>query len=298
MVKKILINFPTNLGDAVMSLPVLDRLRFNYPQAEISAITSPLTDEFLSRNSFINETIVYKKSWKPAEKIKFALTLRDKYDLTADLKNSFLPVALGVRRRTPFLRWPSRPLHLTQIYLGLIGRIAPQQGGPKSNFALSRDEEKKWQAQNLKKSLFIACSSRSEFKQYPYSYLKETVEALRMNYSLVILGEARDRQYYKDILNQEEVIDLVGKTTIVEAFYLLKNYARLLLCVDSGLMHIGSYLNLPLVVIFGSTSSVRYGSWSRQSVILESNSLEGSPRVPDVKPQETIAAVKRVLANG
>ena len=295
MVNKIIINFSTNLGDAIIGLPVLDRLHSNYPQAKISAITSPRTHNFFLGNSLIDEVILFDKSWKLGAKIRFCLYLRGKYDLIADLKNSFLPVALGIWKRTPFYRRAPKDMHATNIYLQLIRKIAPKKESRKSDFILSEDEKNKWQSQNLEKSVFIACSSHSHLKQYPYEYLKEVVRELKSSYNIVILGEERDRQFYKDILTQEKVTNLVGKTTIVEAFYLLKNYAQLLLCVDSGLMHMASYVNLPVVALFGPTKSIAYGPWSKRSVVLESKDLTPVPRV---KPQEVIKAVKKVLANG
>lgn len=299
MVKKIIINFPTNLGDAIIGLPVLDRLQANYPQAKISAISSPKTDDFLFSNNLIYQTILYKKSFSPAEKIRFCFKLRGKYDLIVDLKNSFLPVVLGLWRRTPFWRPTSKDMHVKDRYLKLIHKIAPAKAKVRSSFSLTGSEQARWQAQNLKKSIFIACSSHSQLKQYPYQYLISVVKKLGSSYKLVILGEERDREYYKDILTLKGVVDLVGKTTVVEVFYLLANYAQILLCVDSSLMHLASYINLSIVAIFGPTNPAIYGPWSRNSQVLRSKDTgAGKLCPPRVRPEEVVEAIKKVLANG
>ncbi len=144
MVKRIIINFPTNLGDAIIGLPVLDRLHSNYPQAKISAIASPGTYDFLIHNTFIYQVILFDKSWKLREKVRFCFRLWGKYDLIADLKNSFLPVALGIRIRTPFIRQFSNKAHIVDKYLSLISRIAPNKVCEKSDFIFKNNERGKW----------------------------------------------------------------------------------------------------------------------------------------------------------
>lgn len=307
MIKNIIINFPTNLGDAIIGLPVLDRLRFNYPQVKISAITSPQTHNFFMRNSFVDEVILFDKSWKLGVKIKFCLYLRGKYDLIADLKNSFLPIALGVRKRTPFIRRFSNKVHIEDKYLSLISKIAPKETGEKSNFILQDNERNKWDSLKIKKAIFIACSSRSSIKQYPYANLKDVVSYFENKQSVIILGQEQDRGFYKDILRQRGVIDLVGKTSIWDVFYLLKKYASLLLGVDSSITHTGSYLDVPVVCLFGPTSFERSYPRSKYSVVLRKEELDCLPcemaecnrdgECMKIASKDVIAAINKILEN-
>ncbi len=305
MVKRIIINFPTNLGDAIVALPVLDRLHSNYPQAKISAITSPQTHKFFMRNRFIDEVILFDKSWKLRAKIKFCRYLRGKYDVIADLKNSFLPVALGIGKRTPFIRRFSNKVHIEDKYLSLISKIAPKETREESNFILTDDEKNKWDSLGIKKAIFVACSSRSDIKQYPYANLKDVVSYFKDKQNIIILGQEQDRGFYKDILKQKGVIDLVGKTGICDIFYLLKKYASLLLGVDSSITHMGSYLGLPVVCLFGPTSYERSYPRSKRSVVLRKEELDCLPcetarcsrngECMKITPQEVIAAINKIL---
>ena len=307
MVKRIIINFPTNLGDVIMGLSVLDRLHSNYPRAEISAITSPQTHNFLMRNRFIDEVILFDKSWRPRAKIKFCLYLRGKYDLIADLKNSFLPVALGIGKRTPFIRRFSNKVHIEDKYLSLISKIAPKESGEKSNFVLKGNERDKWDSLGIEKAIFIACSSRSNIKQYSYASLKDVVSSFENKQKVIILGQEQDRGFYKDILRQKGVIDLVGKTNIWDVFYLLKEYASLLLGVDSSITHMASYLEVPVVCLFGPTSYERSYPRSKYSVVLRKEELDCLPcevarcnrnnECMEIAPQDVIDAMNKILKN-
>jgi ADP-heptose:LPS heptosyltransferase len=268
MIERILINFPSSLGDTIMGLPVLDRLRANYPQARITAICSSSTKDFLCCNNFIQEVILFDKFWKGRQKMVFSFSLRGKYDLMVDLKNTIIPFIVGAKERTPFVRKFSKNLRAKDEYLNLIKKIAPREGNLKSNFILSEAERKKWEARSLRKAIFVACSSRERLKQYPYDYLRVVIRELAHRHHLAILGSAEEANFYNDILSMDGVTDLVGKTQMREVFFLLKNYALMLFCVDSSIMQLASYLDLPIVALFGLTDPKRYGPWSRDCVVL------------------------------
>ena len=305
MAENILINFPTNIGDTILGLPVLDKLRANYPKSVITVIASPYTKDFLSRNNFVNEVIVFDKAWSSLKKMKFSFSLKGNFDMVVDLKNSFLPVILGCRVRTPFVRKFPLDMHAKDTYLAIIEKLAPASATTKSDFTLTEEEKSKWAHFKLSPSVFIACSSRSSLKSYPYRYLKEVSDSLRKDCRLVILGEESDRKYYKDILFQEGVVDLVGKTKLYDIFYLLKNYAQLLLCVDSSILQLGSYLNLPLVALFGPTDPRRYGPWSDTFIVLrDERSLCLPCKKPtcnftaecmQIMPAEVLGAIEKML---
>ena len=75
MVKNIIINFPSNIGDTFLGLPTLDKLKSNYPNSKIDAISSPKTNDFIIRHNFINKVILFDKSWPLRQKRKFAFSL-------------------------------------------------------------------------------------------------------------------------------------------------------------------------------------------------------------------------------
>ena len=305
MINSIIINFPTNIGDVVLSLPVLDRLRGTYPRSRITAIVSAYTYDFLARNTNINEVVLFDKRWRIKQKIEFSLSLRKKkYDLMVDLKNSFLPVILRVKARTPFVRIFRKDIHACLRYLSLIDNFAGDKE-KKGSFVLSKEEEEKWRSYKLSPSIFIACSSHSSLKRYPYNSLVSVIKELRKDYPLVILGEESDASYYGDIFKMNGVVSLVGETNVSDLFYLIDNYARLVLCVDSGILHISSYLNKPTVAIFGPTSYKVYGPRSDNSVVLLKDDIACSPcgkshcnfniECMKIEPMRVVEAVRQLL---
>ena len=307
MDKSILINFPTNIGDTILSLPVLDRVKFNYPWDKITTVVSSKTKGLLSRSSFIDEVVFFDKSWTKREKRNFAFDLRGKYKVVVDLKNSLLPVIIGSKVRTPFIRVFPKRMHAKDCYMSLIKKIAPRKAERKGWFLDSDDDFRKWDELNISKSLFIACSSRSRIKQYPYRYLRQLVESLKGDFTLSVLGEGADRPFYKDILDLQGVKDFVGKTSLPDVFYLLSKYALGLIAVDSSILHIGSYLNIPVVGIFGPTDSLRFGPWSDKNLVLRNVKAVCAPcgeakcrfnnECMDINPEAVISAVREIMGH-
>ncbi|MBU2102100.1 MAG: glycosyltransferase family 9 protein [Candidatus Omnitrophota bacterium] len=275
-VLKILINFPTNIGDTIFGFPALDRIRGRYPSARITAIASVHTNDLLSRNSFIDETIIFDKHWRARQKMIFSFSLCGKFDMVVDLKNSFLPVFIGARYRTPYHR-PNERVHVKETYLSVINRLAPQPVQHVGSFRLSPDEIRAWEPLRLSPSIFIACASKSSQKTYPHHLLREVISGLPGQMQIVLLGQESDRAYYQDIPAIRGIVDLLGKTKLYDIAYLLSHHARMLIGVDSSIMQLASYLNVPVLALFGPTDPVRYGPWSQYSLLVRNDHLSCLP---------------------
>jgi heptosyltransferase-2 len=287
MFKNILENLPSNIGDGIITLSAIDRLHANYPQANLTLICSKQSRDFFSHHPYVSNILFFDKRWGAWKKLKFSLSLHGKYDLMVDFKNSLLPLFVA-GKRTPFIRKFPPTIHAKDKYLYLLKDIAPQETQTKAQFNLTKDEEDKWKSLQITGSIFIACASNALQKRYPYNLLKELIVNLSKRFPVAILGQESDREFYKDILEINGVNNLVGKTKIHEIFYLLKTYGRMLVCVDSSIMHIASYVDIPIVAMFGQTSVAKYGPWSKKYIVVKRNDLECRPmRKPHSPCMET-----------
>ncbi|MBD3246199.1 MAG: hypothetical protein GF333_04225 [Candidatus Omnitrophica bacterium] len=267
-IRSILVNFPTNLGDVILTFPAVDALRASYFQSRITAISSPQSKTLLLANRRITEVAVFKKQWRLKQKKKFACELRGRYDLVVDFKNSLLPFVTGGRHHTPFIRKFPSDMHQKDRYLSLIRRFCDGGDADQNSIELSPVQQQQWENFSLPRAIFVSCASRSPFKRYPYRECAQAVKKIAERYPVAVVGEERDRDYYGDILSRPNVYDLVGKTSLPEVFFLMKRYCDLLVSVDSAILHIASYLNLPVVALFGPTDPRRYGPFSRRHRVL------------------------------
>jgi heptosyltransferase-2 len=81
---------------------------------------------------------------------------------------------------------------------------------------------------------------------------------------VILFGGERDRElagHMRERISPEPVM-AVGSTTLRQTMALLGR-CRLLVCNDSGVMHLGAALKVPLVAIFGPQSPVKFGPWGK-----------------------------------
>ena len=309
MDKKILLSFPTNFGDVVMSLPALNRLKANHISAHITVIAAPQAKELLERNSFIDEVLVFDKKWPFLKQLRFTLTLRHKYHIFIDMKNTLMPLLVGARLNAqPYVTFgPSG--HIVKNYIDLVKPFCVKESAAKSVFALTEDEVKRCDTFFKNKMVFLALSSRSSLKCYSPENTVALAKILAKKYPLALLGEAGS-DLSKTLGGLENLLDLSGMTSLWELFYILKHYARLVICVDSSILHISSYLDLPQVALFGPTDQRFSFPWGiGKSVVLRDEGLACLPSgrtclrcvnparaaCMDIAPQTVADAAERIL---
>jgi len=317
---KILFVTLSNIGDCILTLPVLDALRQKYPAAQISVLVPPRPRGIFLNNPAVSEVIIFDKHSRLKDKLKLFFALSKKnYDQVIDLRNSSLGICLPARHRK-FLggiwrRIPDRIKHMQQKHLfwaGLTDEGQPAKG--KSIHITPADRE---YIQNIlsKAGIFksddliaIAPGARSEVKRWPRDRFSLLIRQLvQAGKRIVLVGDISDQPIgeYLNQANAGQLIDLCGKTTFSQLAALLEK-AGLLITNDSAVMHLASYLNRPVVAIFGPTSQVKYGPWSDQAGVVKKDIFcrpcekaqcrFGSLQcLTCIHPQDVLVQVKAVL---
>lgn len=269
MAKSILVNFSTHFGDTILALPAFDKVCALFPNAKITAIVSPHTKEFLMRHSYIDEVVVYDKHMSLRQKISFFLSLKGKYEVMIDFKHTLIPVFIGAKAHTALFRCAPPNIHSREVYNMCIKKFGHTQKEPsRAHFVVTEEEKMKWDAYRLGGAICVAASSNSPIKEYPYHHLKRIVETLSQKGKVVLLGDNKAHSYYRDIGTIPGVTNLVGKTSFLDVYYILSRYASACITVDSSIMHLASYTNIPLLALFGPTDVIRYGPWSERCTVL------------------------------
>jgi heptosyltransferase-2 len=85
----------------------------------------------------------------------------------------------------------------------------------------------------------------------------------------LLLGASGDRNGFETAreLFGADAVDLVGKCSLRVTMALLK-LCSLFIGNDSGIMHLAAAVGIPLVALFGPQSPVKFGPWSKRSVVI------------------------------
>lgn len=130
-----------------------------------------------------------------------------------------------------------------------------------------------------KKLIAVAPGARWQSKMWAEKYFAEIISELHREepekYCFMLLGSPAERESIsrlKELLSPIEVFDLCGKTSVGELVELIRA-ADMLLCNDSGPMHIAAFTETVPAAFFGPTDPVLTGPCSRNALIFQAQDL-------------------------
>ncbi len=115
---------------------------------------------------------------------------------------------------------------------------------------------------NTKKPILAMCpgAEYGPAKRWPTNYFADTANSLiKDGWQIWLFGSTKDQDIGLEIMKNikvdlvENCQNLIGQTNLLEAIDLLST-SSCVLTNDSGLMHLASALNKPIVAIYGSSS--------------------------------------------
>lgn len=151
---------------------------------------------------------------------------------------------------------------------------------------------RKWLGSNEKKNKILAIAPTANFyqKQWHFENYIELAENLTKsegvleNARIAVFGAPGEEEQALPVVNAfptEKVINLVGKTTPMEAATILSQ-CDLFVGNDSGLMHTATAVDIPTVGLFGIGLPKVYGPWGERSLCLTST----PPGTPIIRQQQ------------
>ena len=286
-VKKILVITLTNIGDVVLTTPVIGILKREFPDARLSVMLGPRARGLLEGAPGI-DLIVYDKRGSAKQKSRLLFRLRrQRYDLVVDLRNTIFPLLIGARYKTGlFSRVPPDIVHMKERHLYKLSSLGMSvEEAPffiwitEDDFSRARKLINSSRLDRGNKLVAISPGARSNLKRWLANGFAEIADGLieEERVEIIMLGDSEDKPLIRKIIQtmRHKPIDLSGRTSLREAAALLKKCA-LHITNDSAPMHIGAALNVPTLAIFGPTDWHKYGPAGNQDVILHST-LDCSP---------------------
>jgi heptosyltransferase II len=275
---------PNWLGDAVMALPAVRNLKTIVGDDLLTVAAPAKLAALWQKCPFVDNVIALDKP-KSVEttaaqlrKGKFgsAVLLPNSLRSAAEAWRAGIPQRLGYARggrsvllTHPFpipARNPAR-LHQRFYYLDLVTAM----GGP-SDASLPK-LRKDPTVVTGRRGLILAICPGAEYgpaKRWP---IESFVVVARhfittRKAKVILLGAPVDMPVAEEFARQlPEVDNRVGKTSLTEFMAALVS-ARLVLCNDSGAMHVASALGVPTMAIFGSTEPQLTGPMGGRSRVL------------------------------
>jgi len=282
--KKILIRLPNWIGDIVMALPMIEALKKTYPCSQIDVLVRFPFDSLLAAQPHIRKIIplILPKVWHAKlnhgplikglkqEHYDTAIVCTHSFSSAWMMKQAGIPHRIGSRR---FLgNWLlshsvqiDRSLHQKKQYLQLLDplKIPYEESWPKLHIDPQHVEptKAKFSCLGLDFSqpyvLLHPGASYGAAKTWPMEHFETLASKLLLetDCQVVILGEKPNRPFK---LQNARFFDFSSQTTLVELMVLIQ-HGSYLICNDSGPMHLGYALGIPLIALFGATDPLKTG---------------------------------------
>jgi ADP-heptose:LPS heptosyltransferase len=310
----ILIILMGSLGDITRGLCLVSHLKAHWPQSRISWLVEAKWEALVRLHHQIDRVIVFQRAWRfSALRQLYADLAQDHFDLTLDLqrilKSGFFALLSGAKRRIGFHRRNAKALNwifnnehidyysddLPKIlhylkfteYLGLPPPVTLEFGLTSLNAALTAPA-----AVSTLKNPFVAVVLGASWlsKEWLFEGYRQLIEhiLLTRELSVVLVGDHTQAAMARELsarVNQSGLINLVGRTTLLELTAVLKA-ATVGTGPDSGPAHLAASVRTPFVTLFGPTSPQRTAPFGYEHLVVKSD-LGCTPcyqkRCPDLK---------------
>jgi heptosyltransferase-2 len=299
---RILVRGTNWIGDAVMTIPAIRKLRTLFPDARLTLQTREWARGILDQGNLFDEIITPRGFLEQVKEIR-----RRRFDLAIVLPNSFssaLAVRMaGVKRRFGYAaerrsllftdpveipEWKDTR-HEVFYYLRLIDAVEqsffnrvtepadlePSLLIPDSGSASARELMATRGVDMNRKIVAIAPgSTNSRAKRWlpeRFAQLNDRLQS-ELNCNVVLLGSKDDREISEHLsnLSVKKPFDLTGETDIKLAAAILAE-VDLLISNDMGLAHLAPAVGTRTLVIFGPTNQLTTRPMSEHASVISAN---------------------------
>lgn len=302
--KKILVLRYRFIGDTILTVPFMRNLRRAEPDAYIAWVVAPGSSDVVQGIPYVDELIY----WDPVtihadsrgthktfgNKLGFIRDLRSRrFDKVYVLKRSFGSALIGylsgaskrigfATEGRSFLLTTAVPYRHDQHEVQNFLDVLRADGVPVTDDHLEAwlsDEERQFADRFFQDAgvapgelvIGIHPFAANPSRAWHLDNFIELARRLQERYAARILffGGPRDKGALSTIraaLTQPP-LEAVGTTSLRHSMALLSR-CRLLVCNDSGIMHLAASMKVPLVALFGPQSPVKFGPWGESCRVI------------------------------
>ena len=279
--KRILVITLSNIGDVILTTPVIYAINRQFPEARLDVMASAQGVEIFEDDPKIFKVIPYNKHGSFMEKFRLIKKLRGTgYDMVVDLRNTLMPFFLSARYKTSLFKTRCGYLrHKKDAHLYRIKKLGINIDGAKMYLDIpSKDVE--YVDRLLGKydpgkcMIAISPGAKSLIKRWTIESLARVCDKLitECALQLVMVGDKTDRKIIDEMLAKMKgkPANLAGYTSIKQLGEILRR-CSMLIANDSAPMHVASAVGTKVLAIFGPTSTAKYGPSGKDDVVVKAS---------------------------
>jgi heptosyltransferase-2 len=301
---KILIIRLSSIGDILLTTAFIRQTRQTFPDAEIDFVVKKKFSGLIRYNPNIDNLFEYDDS-KNIIFSEFVKLFRGcVYDYIFDLHNNFRSIYLRqkisskkkfhIRKdklaQTALVkfkwRWYVRLKSIPERYLEVGMRAGIQDDGKGLEIYWSEKLEspvkehfKKMKIDMTRPAIGIAPGAGYFTKQWPIEYFERLIGHINTggSFNIIVIGGDNEIELAKQLKHIPNVYNFAGILNILESGIAVSKL-KCLISNDSGMMHMATAVNIPVIAIFGSSvKEFGFFPYRAESCVLENKNAKCRP---------------------
>lgn len=281
---------PGGIGDAVLLVSVLNSLKQKFPHASIDVLAEKRNGSIFKLCPAVNHVFLYDNG------LDLLHSICRRYDVVIDteqwhrlsavvsrLTRSAIKIGFASNERKRLFTHAFPYSHSTYEVKSFFSLLAPlgitfcDYSVPFLDIPEGEKENAKLLLDNVARPdvvLFPGASiAERRWGAEKFGVLAQRLRALQL--SVILIGGKEDVEEGEKIAAQADVLNLVGKLSLVGSAAIIEKSA-VLISGDSGILHIGVGLDTPTVSLFGPGIAKKWAPREKHHVVLNKN-LSCSP---------------------
>jgi heptosyltransferase-3 len=292
-IKKILIIATRQIGDTLITTPLITTAKKIWPDAQIDFFGYENSLSMLNGNNDIHQLIGTRPKLSFGDYLKQFFKLFKRYDLaviTQPSDRAYIYGLISAKRRVgiipvePKLNWWKKKISLHNVEvdyfhqhvitekLRLLEPFVTEEelfGQPISVKPPSpANLPSEIQSQMSESFVVIHPTPLTAYKRWPLANWVELIESLSKRHQIVLSGApiAQDRELNQAIIDllsdtaKKNILNLDGRLKLDQLGTLLRQ-AKLYIGVDTSVTHLAASCNTPTITLFGATPPTNFGPW-------------------------------------
>ena len=336
-IEKILVVRIDRIGDLVLSTPIFKNIKKAMPDCRLSVLANKTASVLLSNNPDVDDIIIYDPRRSIWKKIWGLLKLRSyHFDLAIDpyadyeLKTALITALAGAKKsigypshgRQFLFNLPAPELrsdrHFIEISLDLLAACGISATEKLPEIFLTK-AERQWACQlleaetNCSKSVIgIHPGAHYPSQRWPAEYHAQVIDQLRRteDVEFILLGGHGDQDELVAVQSCMTGSICAHVTSDIRQFAAIASLCQILVCNNSGPLHVAAAVKTPTLSFCGPTNYDRWLPIGAGHRVLRIHRLEcigcQAAHCPIkthdcmrlIKPAEVVAALKEMLSTG
>jgi len=334
--EKVLVIALRRVGDAIVSIPTFRAIKENLPQSELTVFANSYAQDILERIKYIDNLLTYEKGASFFQKAGLMKKLSgNQYDLAVDLTCDYslegallsylskakYRVGYNIYRRgflfNRAVKNENGSLHIINVLLNIVKSIDLDTQDNSLNISASPEAEEAvrqfLRERSIKaKDLLLGVHPGG---YYPTQrWLRERFAAVadkvieRYKARVVLIGGPGEEEIISQIADYMKNKAIIFLDRPVKELLALIQFCHLLICNNSGPLHMATALGTPTVSTMGPTIPERWWPYGQEHIVLRKDlgcvpCNEGTCRIETfdcmrlITVEEMLAAVEKQIHN-